>query len=214
MTPITRQNVLEHVFSNILKATPDPNHHFRAAFAEAGIDSIVDMLSMTKEDWMSIQYQVGEDLHQLRVAHVNTLMSLNQWYIEQGTHDDAVFIGLDAEGLTEFRRHKASQPIVSPAPVPSPAPVHTAALSPADEFKKGIKRDVTAYSVFRERKHWNTWYRDFHATAIAQGLANVLDPSYVPSTPEEQALFDLLQSFLFAVFTKTLCQADTAELVS
>ena len=47
----------------------------------------------------------------------------------------------------------------------------------------------------------------------AQGLANVLDPNYNPSTPSEQALFDVLQSYTFAVFTNCLVESQASALV-
>ena len=51
------------------------------------------------------------------------------------------------------------------------------------------------------------------ATAASQGLANVLDPDYSPSTPSEQALFDLLQDHTFAVFTLHLRETEASEIV-
>ena len=86
-------------------------------------------------------------------------------------------------------------------------------MSAADEFKKGIKRDITAFTTFKDKKSWNQWYRSFTAIADAQGLGNVLNPSYKPVTPEEQALFGVLQSYAFAVFTTHLREPQAAEIV-
>ena len=98
-------------------------------------------------------------------------------------------------------------------PSPGPATYSRSALSPADEFKKGIKRDIAAFKPLKERKHWNTWHRTFRATALSQGLGDVLDETYSPSTADEQALFDVLQADTFAVFTATLHLSETSTLV-
>jgi hypothetical protein len=82
--------------------------------------------------------------------------------------------------------------------------------TPSDEIKKGIKRDINAFKPFKNRRSWKTWYRNFTAIAHSQGVSNVLNPSYVPSTPSEQALFDVMQSHVFAVFTAHLIQPQTS----
>ena len=86
-------------------------------------------------------------------------------------------------------------------------------MSAADEFKKGIKRDITAFTTFKDKKLWNQGYRSFTAIADAQGLGNVLNPRYKPVTPEEQARFGVLQSYAFAVFTTHLREPQAAEIV-
>ena len=72
---------------------------------------------------------------------------------------------------------------------------------------------MRAFKLFKEHKTWNQWYRSFAATAKAQGLNNVLDLTYTPSSLREQALFDVLQDYAFAVFTTCLVEAQAAALV-
>ena len=72
---------------------------------------------------------------------------------------------------------------------------------------------MTAFKLLKDRKQWNPWHRSFCATATAQGLSNVLNPKYSPSTSDEQALFDMLQSYMFAVFTLTLVLAEVTARV-
>ncbi len=125
-------------------------------------------------------------------------------------------MNLTKDLLTAHRRALASTAQVS-APAPAPAAAAPAAstlvLSAADQFKKSIKWDMTAFKPLKDRKNWNPWYRDFVATAKAQGLGNILDPTYMPSTPDEQALFDILQDYAFAVLTRCLVEAQAADLV-
>ena len=133
------------------------------------------------------------------------------------------FSVLTAETLQAHRRSVAHAPLAqeptanaesTATDVSAPdATTDPTKLSPADEFRKGIKRDITVFKPLKEKKQWNQWHRSFQATARAQGLGNVLNPTYQPFTVEEQALFDLLQDYTFAVFTSCLHEAQAANLV-
>ena len=69
------------------------------------------------------------------------------------------------------------------------------------------------FKTYREKKQWNTWYRTFVATARAQGLNNVLDPNYTPTTDDEKALFDVSEEYTFAVLSQCLQESQAADLV-
>ena len=57
-------------------------------------------------------------------------------------------------------------------------------------FKKGIKRDASAYPIFKNERYYNTFIRHFKATAKAQGLNSLMDPNFTPGSDEhEQQLF-------------------------
>ena len=221
--PSADADPLEHVLDNVLLA--GGTSPFRLAFDAAGIEDIDDLLSLSPKDIKDISWTDASGATvSLKVAQSNTIISLIQWYGAQGTTDPAVFLELDKAGLSAFRRAIAATPPTAPGgismPPSTPArggpyspPTPYSALSPADEFKRGIKRDVNAFQTFKDRRQWNQWHRSFVATAHSQGLGNVLDPDYTPSTPSEQALFDLLQSHTFAVFTSHLREPEASEIV-
>jgi hypothetical protein len=48
------------------------------------------------------------------------------------------------------------------------------------EWKKGIRRDPSAYSTFTNNKQWENWNRGFVVTANTQMLPKVLNPAYTP----------------------------------
>ena len=69
----------------------------------------------------------------------------------------------------------------------SPATPRSMATSEASEsyialtnFKKGIKRDASAYPIFKNERYYNTFIRHFKATAKAQGLSSLMDPNFTP----------------------------------
>ena len=78
-------------------------------------------------------------------------------------------------------------------------------------FKKGIKRDASAYPIFKNERYYNTFIRHFKATAKAQGLNSLMDPNFTPGSDEyEQQLFQEQQDFLYSVLISSL-KTDFSE---
>ena len=72
-------------------------------------------------------------------------------------------------------------------------------------FKNGIKRDASAYPIFKNERYYNTFIRHFKATAKAQGLNSLMDPNFTPGSDEhEQQLFQEQQVFLYSVLISSL----------
>ena len=221
MAPSTRStDPMEHLLDVVLKAA-DPKSIYRLAFNAASISTVEDVLSLSKDDLKSLSWtdDAGAVCH-LPIGAVNTILSLGGWFADQPTTNATEFLALTPDSLASWRRSQAAsapvvQPATSSAPSGRPSTSSTSGyvLSPADEFKKSIKRDPTAFKSFSDRKQWNPWHREFRAIANAQGLADVLDSTYVPSSTDQQALFDVLQSYTFAVFTRTLKEPSAAGIL-
>ena len=78
-------------------------------------------------------------------------------------------------------------------------------------FKKGIKRDASAYPIFKNERYYNTFICHFKATAKAQGLNSLMDPNFSPGSDEyEQQLFQEQQDFLYSVLISSL-KTDFSE---
>jgi hypothetical protein len=91
-----------------------------------------------------------------------------------------------------------------------PRAVSTYTFDPIIEFKKGIRHDALAFSIYKDKKQWDTWEQSTLAKARAQDVAEILDPSYVLTTDSDIALFDKKQEFMYAVFKHTL-QTDQGK---
>ena len=106
----------------------------------------------------------------------------------------------------------------TPSNLGSPATPRSMATSVASEsyitlsnFKKGIKRDASAYPIFKNERYYNTFIRRFKATAKAQGLNSLMDPNFTPGSDEyEQQLFQDQQDFLYSVLISSL-KTDFSE---
>ena len=81
------------------------------------------------------------------------------------------------------------------------------------DFKRGIKRDPSLFPVLKDAKQWDPWYIETKAQARAQDVEEVLDDTYVPSKPEDKAVFDQKQKYMYNVFTKTLLTDKGKSLV-
>ena len=81
----------------------------------------------------------------------------------------------------------------------SSAPSTATKYSPAELFRRGIKRDPSLFPTLKDEKFNDSWHRSFSNQARGQDISEVLDPLYTPSTTEERDLFLEKQKFLYAV---------------
>jgi hypothetical protein len=84
-------------------------------------------------------------------------------------------------------------------------PLHTHACDAVADLKRGITRDPSQFPILKDDKHWDGWNRSHNAQARVQGVEDVvMNSSYKPTTSEDKALFEVKQTYMFAVFKKTL----------
>ena len=105
------------------------------------------------------------------------------------------------------------QPVIS-EPISSSRP---AAYSPAAlelmSFKKGIKREITAYPSLKDERYFDGFKRSLFIVAKTHECSEVLDPNYTPgSEPEEHELFEAKQTFMFSVINTNL-QTDMGKTI-
>ena len=130
------------------------------------------------------------------------------------------YIQIDPQDYDEWRISTPEEEIhfQTPSKFGSPATPRSMATSEASEsyitltnFKKGIKRDASAYPIFKNERYYNTFIRHFKATAKAQGLSTLMDPNFTPGSDEYgQQLFQEQQDFLYSVLISSL-QTDFSE---
>ena len=82
---------------------------------------------------------------------------------------------------------------------PSTSTNPSSSYSPADIFRRGIKKDASLFPVLKDEKFNDSWHRSFVNQARAQDLSEVLDPAYKPKTPSEEELFIEKQKFVYAI---------------
>jgi hypothetical protein len=92
----------------------------------------------------------------------------------------------------------------SPSNPGTPAASSTHARDAVADFKRGIKRNPSQFPILKDDKQWDGWNCSHNAQARAQGVDDVMNSTYKPSTTEVKALFEVKQTYMFAVFEKTL----------
>ena len=130
------------------------------------------------------------------------------------------YIQIDPQDYDEWRTTPPEEEVhfQTPSKFGSPATPRSMATSEASEsyitltnFKKGIKRDASAYPIFKNERYYNTFICHFKATAKAQGLSTLMDPNFKPGSDEyEQQLFQEQQDFLYSVLISSL-KTDFSE---
>ena len=124
------------------------------------------------------------------------------------------YIQIDPQDYDEWRTTPPEEEIhfQTPSKLGSPTTPRSNVSSEASEsyitltnLKKRIKRDASAYPIFKNERYYNTFIHHFMSTAKAQGLNRLMDPNFTPGSDEyEQQLFQEQQDFLYSVLISSL----------
>ena len=182
---------------------------FAKAFEELGVEDIKDFMFIEPSQFKATELK-------LKILQVQKLVVAQAWYRNQPESKTiSTWFDLTADGLSTFAAQgfHLAQPKPSvqatsttiPAEDSEPA-ISTSASSPspASDFLKGIKRDVTQYQEFTDDKKWLLWKRHLKAMAPIHGLECILQQDYKPETEADQALFKQQQNFAFSIFSRCL----------
>ena len=239
MANATRQSKLQglnHFIYTVLdipnddsSATGNPDHPVTRYLKATGIASIQQLSFVASDDnltFTALQDTAGVDITgHITLLNKQQILCMKRWINAQPdptdchaaimalTYDDyEAFMITDA--LDKMNKVNAYAPALAPVPPSSTsttAPVATA--TSAEIFDRGLKRSVTDYKEFRERKHFNSWLRIFRATARVQDVDIVLDPNYVPLSQGDTDLFKRKQAYVFQALTKTLLEPSASEIL-
>jgi hypothetical protein len=228
--PPTRQTP-DPPYDHVLKLlgydkTTNPDHPVRMALRDESYDSFVDLFSLTRPVLETLQYtSIDEDgtprKYIIPKGHQTRLLALQGYrcHFEKtngrsmGVED---WMEVTVDEINEYRLSgdymyfnnsdgSTSVPTTSPA-VRRPKPG-------LEAFKKTIKRDPNLFKPFSDKRLWATWHLHFVATARAQDLQDVLDPSYVPTTADDIDVFQAKNEYLFSVFVDKLHTDEGKTLV-
>ena len=97
----------------------------------------------------------------------------------------------------------ASDPRAAPSPPPpTPPPSCSSQLL---NFKRGIKRDISAHPTLKDEKYYDSFKRSVLVTARAHDCEEILQPTFRPrGDADSLELFRLKIDFMYSVFKKCL----------
>ena len=200
-----------HVTETLLNRPPATQIAFHAVMEQNGLmDSILDIALVPTELIREMEYSSNGVTKQILVVDA---AKLNLWkaFVEHKTvagsplvYDDDI-LDITKEEFDAFRVGYIAKTSSTATPAAStPSFSDRNRRSKADTFSRAIKRDASEYIVIKEDSQFNNWKLHTTSKARTHNCREVLDPSYVPVTPEDKEIFEMQQEFMYSVFLTTL----------
>ena len=175
------------------------------------------LLRLDKPSLQNISYKDDEGVKthppQYEIAFIHMLQAWNSYLLRELDVKEIDWMEKSAINEDSFREYRVAvyNPNDSIAPTsqattsqPTQSNYGPHKYSLAQEFRKGIKRDKSHYVALKIEKQWDDWKRKTVSTIHAHNCANVINPSYTPSTPEEKELFLEQNTYLYDVLNSVL----------
>ncbi len=216
-TPVIGDDVLHSLIYDIGKE--NEGSAIASSILSFGVQDIEDLIAMNGKSIEDLQYQDGEETKKLTGWDVHKLRCLRAFafHVNQSGIADPGWTNINRADYNQFRTSEVWQnamtsehflPIQPRQLPPSPPSMPPSRMSQPERelasFRKGIKRDPSLFPKLKEATGWDKFKLSTEAQAKAQGISEVLDPNYTPSTIEENDLFQAKQEFMFSVFDQTL----------
>ena len=215
----SEQDSFDHLLYKVLRLTSEQVQDLNSWMKHRGIPNVHEIIAQN----FCKPHALEDDLQFIREgkpcyiqSNVMISLSLMITYIKYLRYSAKTkyfgpfyYIQIDPQDYDEWRTTPPEEEVhfQTPSKLGSPATPRSMATSEASEsyitltnFKKGIKRDASAYPIFKNERYYNTFICHFKATAKAQGLNSFIDPNFTPGSDEyEQQLFQEQQDFLYSV---------------
>jgi hypothetical protein len=199
-------HVLDHVLGQG-DGTP-----LKTALAHEGVDHIFQLVNLDNVTIHNLEYADSANKNAVTTVKMAEKMLLKCFInFVAVPHNDGNPIGDDWTLITQlefdlFRivpQYFASQPprpTTTVTPPPSTNNSNTSPYyNPVEQFPRGIKRDATLFPTLKDDKYHDIWHWSFKTQATAQAVSEVLDATYIPTTPDDIALFQEKHKYVYAV---------------
>lgn len=215
MTP-TRATTWAHIKTELLRI--NDGHPLLEAFQQSHILGVANLFMMTDQDIENLKFKESDGTISQVPFGYRTMIRVLKSYHSHSCHPQQTTLidwnSITKDDIDDFRIniYHPTEPIIcyvkgaasaKPNPVtlnPQISATRPTTYTKAESFKRGVKREKSHYKVFKHERTWNDWNRNFRSTVKMHDLGNVLDHLYVPSTQEDQELFEEQQIFLYSVF--------------
>jgi len=187
---VTSEDAFEHALTNILKVPPD--HPIRLAIhANFMQPTISECLLFTDEFLRSMTYpsSTTNRLTGLLPGASHRLVVFKQFVksIEKDYGDilpNSKWLEFTSDAFDRFIRQplnleSAPNPGNRTPSVSSSLPQFTRSEKAVIEFRKSLKREISAFPKLQDEKHWDNFRRSVAITARTQGIEDVLDVEYI-----------------------------------
>ena len=205
-------HLVENVFNEDISNKDNP---FMMWITQNGTKSIDDLTDMKETD-ITIASFVNKNaevtsLPPSNKGRIHILKAYLNWRrIQDGTFmkiNDWLAVTEDMWNEFKSNEYATYSPLGQQVIGSTPAATNKPTSKPVDviaDFNKGVKRDATVYPKLQDDTEWDNWNRSIVSTARTQGLEDIINETYVPTTTIENDLFALRQNFMYDVFDKSL----------
>ena len=160
--------------------------------------------TMTQDDWLAL---TAMDFRKFR------LESQEKFDIAIAAMRNGIAPGTTSPGTVTQSPLSPFSPSTPRSTMSSSTTKSSNARSPAEEFRRGIKRDKLDYPLFTDERYWDKFRRQLISTARAHGVSRVLDSNFKPVTTEDTELFHEQQVFMYSVFDRCLLTEQGKHIV-
>ena len=172
----------------------------------------IDNLKYIDNDGDEVNLESGPKAYlKITLARIDHMLDnevdITENYLDNLTHQNLLdFCRSDA--YRNRRLHSASLPGYTPTAVPT-----TIVKTASENFRRGIKHDMTLFKDITKDEGWEPWHRHLITTCRAQNLENIRVPIYTPADVNETELFDEQKTYMYAVFERTVKTQTGIEIV-
>jgi hypothetical protein len=221
---------LEHVLAVVLNDPPaDPRliGPFRRAMEVAGVGDMGDFLMLREEDFKDMiipDYVFSEELkptltekrtRRLTVVERRTFEQLSLWFRNKSDENPTIdspsriwFLLTPEEfNLWTQSYHAPISTTSDPSSIGGDLVTkeETQRKRDLENFKKGVKRDESAFKVFKEDQYYLNFHRNLLVTARSQNVERAFDLDFDPNSlvdKLERELYDQQMKFAYSVLSK------------
>ena len=199
-----------HVLDNVLHRGDDSG--LKQALVSDGYADIESLINIRHGDIDDLTYDKTATEVDVPVKRGDkSLLCIFQDYVTHRNMSSDPIEGswttITSDQFNTFRVDPSYNPNGGPASGSSHAPPATppsTRYSPADVFRRGIKCDPTLFLILKDERFNDSWHRSFTNQAHAQGVIDVLDAAYMPSSPEQIELFAEKKKYLYVILEKNI----------
>lgn len=209
-----QKDAFNHVATNILVLSDEEIK----AFQDARLDNILNFINMDDQLFASVQMTDSNNNKTPLPACTRMIIIVFMSYLHFLDETSATPVGhewmnLNSDDFESFRqgsviKHYKGKTLDNIATVKlsntmassynatttptmnATATVTKKVIDPVQEFDKGVKRDITAFPSLKDERNWDQFLRTTKAVARTQKVSTVFDSTYVPTTNDEQELFE------------------------
>ena len=143
--------------------------------------------------------------HLVQDSHLSVSSDATDHALEPDNFLHTTFHQFMSWKLNEITTSSPSPPPSVTASDPRAAPSTPTCSTQLLNFKRGIKRDISAYPTLKDEKYYESFKRSVLVTARAHDCEDILQPTFRPGGDANSLeLFRLKNDFMYSVFNKCL----------